>query len=113
MVPNELANTLPRGRWKQAGVQEIDARNLIAELRRTGQGIPNPGQFIPEEREEILSQIDDENLWWRLSLHTRTDDTPVTAVGDLVYLAPEWGGPRRPPARQGHPHQAGPGAQGY
>ncbi|MBP6582565.1 MAG: hypothetical protein KA204_03705 [Chromatiaceae bacterium] len=96
LVPNELADTLPRGRWKQAGVQEIDARNLIAELRRTGQGIPNPGQFIPEEREEILSQIDDENLWWRLSLHTRTDDTPVTAVGDLVYLAPEWGAPDDP-----------------
>jgi hypothetical protein len=96
LVPNELADTLPRGRWKQAGVQEIDARNLIAELSRTGQGIPNPEQFIPEEREEILSQIDDEKLWRRLPLHTRTDDTPVTAVGDLVYLAPEWGAPDDP-----------------
>ena len=96
LVPDDLANTLPRVRWDTARVREIDARNLILDLRRPTQGIPRPADLSREEREEILSQIEHEDLWRRLPLHTCLDDKPVTALGDLVYLAPESGAPDDP-----------------
>ena len=88
-VPEALAETLPRTRWKPANVAEIDARPLIDELRTTGQDIEAPEQLSVEEREEILSGVKDEDLWRRLPLHTTLDGDPVAADGKRVYLAPQ------------------------
>lgn len=89
LVPDELADTLPRGRWDAAGVREIDADNLIEELRRTGPRVPAPRRFTRQEREEILSRIDDEELWRSLPLHSRLDGESDIASRNLTYLAPD------------------------
>ena len=86
-VPEELAATLPRARWTQANIAEIDVPTLIAELRTSSHDIEAPERFAVEEREEILSRIDDEDLWRRTPLHTTLDGTPVSATGERLYLA--------------------------
>ena len=88
-VPEALAETLPRTRWKPANIAEIDAQTLIDELRTKGRDIKAPEQFSVEEREEILSRIKDKDLWRRLPLHTTLDGDPVAADGKRVYLAPQ------------------------
>ena len=90
-VPEELAATLPRARWKQANIAEIDVRTLIDELRATSQDIEASEQFTVEEREEILSRIEDEDLWRRMPLHTTLDGIPVSAKGERLYLATKAG----------------------
>ena len=90
-VPEELAATLPRARWKQANIAEIDVRTLIDELRTTSQDIEASEQFTVEEREEILSRIEDEDLWRRMPLHTTLDGIPVSAKGERLYLATKAG----------------------
>ena len=87
-VPEELVNTIPGARWSSANITEIDARTLIDELHGTGQGIKAPEEFTVEERDEILSRIEDKDLWQRLPLHTTLGGDPVSAVGQRVYLAP-------------------------
>ena len=86
-VSEELANTIPRNRWSLANIAEIDARTLLDELRTSGQGIKAPGSFTIEERDEILSRIEHEDLWQRLPLHTTLAREPVSAAGERVYLA--------------------------
>lgn len=88
LISNELANTVPRTRWTGLSVHEIDARSLIDELTRTGADIPIPTDFSLAEREEILSKIEDQNLWQRLSLHTTVTGQLVSAHNPQVYLAP-------------------------
>ena len=58
LVPEDLAGTLPRVRWTQADIAEIDAPTLIQEL--PGKDIDTPEEFTVEERDEILSRIKDE-----------------------------------------------------
>ena len=87
-IPETLADAVPRNRWTQANIVEIDARTLIDALRKTGQDIEVPEEFSEEEREEILSQIDHEELWLRLPLHTALNRELVSAAGQQVYLAP-------------------------
>ena len=86
-VPEELAATLPRAQWRRANIAEIDVPTLIDELRTTSQDIEAPEQFSVEEREEILSRIEDEDLWRRMPLHTTLDGIPVSATGERIYLA--------------------------
>ncbi len=95
----ELADAfaVPRTRWSGLGVHEIDARNLTAELARTGAGIPSPTAFGPAEREEILSKIEDQSLWQRLPLHTTiTGDLVSADDNQRVYLAPQDGAANDP-----------------
>ena len=87
LIPEELADALPRNRWTQANIAEIDAKTLVDEMGRTGQAIEEPEAFSVEERGEILSRIENEDLWRRLPLHTTVDDRPVSAT-EGVYLAP-------------------------
>ena len=87
-IPDELADTIPRGRWSDADISEIDARSLVDELHRTDRGVEAPHEFSIEERDEILSRIEDEDLWRRLPLHTAVGGDPVSADHDRVYLAP-------------------------
>ncbi len=93
LIPDSLANTVPRGRWSNANIAEVDAQTLIAELRKTGQTIETSEAFSADERDEILSRIEDKDLWLRLPLHTAVDGRPVPA-SENVYLAP----PPPPPA---------------
>ncbi len=86
-VPDELAATIPRARWKQVNIAEIDGRTLIEELRATGREIAAPERFTMQEREEILSGIEDEDLWRRMPLHTTLDGVPVSATGERLYLS--------------------------
>lgn len=87
-IPEELADAVPRSRWRQANIAEIDARTLLDLLDNTVRGIEAPEEFSEEEREEILSQVDREELWLRLPLHTTVSREPDSAAGELVYLAP-------------------------
>lgn len=96
LVDPELANTIPRSRWRDADVAEVDARTLIEELRSTGQCIDALEEFSVDERDEILSRIEDEDLWLRLRLHTTLEGTPVSAAHERVYLAPRTGGDEDP-----------------
>ena len=96
LVDGELANTIPRNRWTGANIAEIDARTLIKELLGTGRGIDEPEVFSVEERDEILSCIEDEELWRRLPLHTTLAGTSVSEAREQVYLAPSAG------VRDGH-----------
>ena len=89
LVPEDLAGTIPRVRWTRADITEIDAPTLIRELR--SKGIETPEEFTVEERAEILSRIEDEDLWRRQPLHTTLDGPPVSAEGERVYLAPGTG----------------------
>ncbi|WP_295612794.1 hypothetical protein [uncultured Lamprocystis sp.] len=86
-----LADAVLRTRWPAVGAHEIDARNLLVELARSGAGIPDPIAFDLADREEILSRIEDQDLWQRLPLHTTVANTPVSARNERVYLAPEGG----------------------
>ena len=100
LVAEELANAIPRNRWNSANIVEIDARTLIDELRSTGQGIDAPEKFSVDEREEILSRIEDEDLWRRLPLHTTLDGKSVSAAHERVYVAPRTGGYEDPLTRE-------------
>ena len=100
LVDRELANTIPGSRWRNADVAEVDARTLIEELRRTSRGIDAPEEFSVDERDEILSRIEDEDLWLRLPLHTTLEGTPVSAVHERVYLAPRTEGHEDPLTRE-------------
>ena len=86
-IPEKLADAVPRSRWSQANIAEIDARTLLDDLRRTGQGIEAPQEFSEKEREEILSHIEHEDLWLRLPLHTTLGGKLVSADGERVHLA--------------------------
>ncbi len=88
LVSAELADTVPRSRWDRAEIREINA-NLIDELQRTGRDIQTPRDFSIEERDQILSQIDDEVLWKRLTLHTTYEGEPVSVAQERLYLVPE------------------------
>ncbi len=87
-VPDELADAVPRTRWEQANIDEIDAATLISELHTTRRSIEAPDRFSAEERDEILSRIKDADLWRQMPFHTTLDGTPVSANGKRVYLAP-------------------------
>ena len=100
LVDEELANAIPRNRWSSANIAEIDARTLIDELRNTGWGIDAPEKFSVDEREEILSRIEDEDLWRRLPLHTTLDGKSVSAAHERVYVAPRTGGHEDPLTRE-------------
>ena len=100
LVADELANAIPRSRWSSANIAEIDARTLIDKLRNTGQGIDAPKEFSVDERDEILSRIEDEYLWRRLSLHTTLDGEPVSAAHEGVYVATRTGGHEDPLTRE-------------
>ena len=91
LVDEELANAIPRNRWSSAKIAEIDARTLIDELRDTGRSIDAPEKFSVDGREEILSRIEDEDLWRRLPLHTTLDGKSVSAAHERVYVAPRTG----------------------
>lgn len=91
LVDEGLADAIPPSLWSKARIAEIDAQTLIDEIRRTGQGIEAPEEFSEEEREEILSRIEDEDIWRRLPLHTAVNGRPVSAAGERVYLAPDTG----------------------
>ena len=86
VIPEELANAIPRTRWSLANIAEIDARTLLDELRTSGHGIKAPERFTIEERDEILSRIEHEDLWRRLPLHTTSAGESVSAAGERVYL---------------------------
>ena len=86
LIPEELVDVLPRTRWTQARLTEIDAQTLIHELSETGQGIESPEEFPEEDREEILSHISNEDLWRRLPLHSTVDGIPVSAGSERTYL---------------------------
>lgn len=90
LIPEELANSVPRARWTMAKIAEIDSRNLLEELRCSDSvDIEKPEEFSTEERNEILSRIEDADLWRRLPFHTTVTNELVTATGESVYLAPD------------------------
>ena len=99
-IREELADTVPRSRWPQANIAEIDAWTLLDNLSKTRQEIEAPEEFSQEEREEILSHINHEDLWLRLRLHTTLDQRLVTAYDDDVYLAPDAACSEDPLARE-------------
>ena len=88
-ICEELADAIPRIRWSEAKIDEIDARPLLDDLRGTERDIEAPSKFSEEEREEILSRVKYEDLWLRLPLHTTLDRVPVTADRERIYLAPD------------------------
>jgi hypothetical protein len=94
LLDRDLAGCLPANGWPQARIKEIAPETLLGELRQ-GRGIPNAAALQVEERDEILSQISDRDLWQRLPLHTRfADEEPVTLSGPTTaYLAPATGCP--------------------
>lgn len=89
-IPPELVDAfaVPRTRWTALGVYEIEARSLADELARTGADIPMPGEFALTDREEILSKVENQYLWQRLSLHTTVTNQLTSADRPQVYLAP-------------------------
>ena len=99
-VDEELANAIPRNCWSFANIAEIDARTLIDELRNTGQDIDAPEKFSVDQRDEILSCIEDKDLWQHLPLHTTLEKTPVSAARERVYLAPRTEGHEDPLTRE-------------
>lgn len=94
LLDRGLAGCLRANRWPRDGIKEIAPETLIAELA-AGRGIPNAAEFSIAERDEILAQITDRDLWQRLPLHTRcADDGPVSVSGPTTaYLAPATGCP--------------------
>lgn len=89
LVPEELANSVPRARWSQANVAEIDSHTLIQELHSSAViDIAEPEGFSIEERDEILARIEHEDLWRQLPFHTTLGGEPIPAAGENVFLAP-------------------------
>lgn len=86
LVDGDLANAIPRSRWSDANVVEIDARALIDELQGTAWSIDAPEEFSIDERDEILSCIEDKDLWQHLPLHTTLAGRPVSVNHERVYL---------------------------
>ena len=90
LIRSELVDVVPRDRWQQVNIAEIDAETLIEMLRRERVTITKPEAFSPEDRNEILSKIQDKDrdLWCRLPLHWAVNRCLVS-VTDQVYLLDE------------------------
>jgi len=93
VIRREIAGCIPGNHWKDAGIEEIDGPALLRELQTSGRGIPRPADLVLEERDEILSLIDDRALWQRLPLHTTCLGEPVSIANVPAWLAPVEGCP--------------------
>ncbi|WP_201095975.1 hypothetical protein [Thiocystis minor] len=102
VLDRDLVGCLPSSRWPHLGIEEIEADNLIRKLQPSNQGIRNIAAFDPEDCEEILSKIHDQDLWQRLPLHTTVGDNskPVSVCSKRVYLAPKDFDPSDPLIRE-------------
>ncbi len=58
LLKEDVVETIPRKRWHDANIAEIDPETLIDELRDSGLGFGALEGFSPDEREEILSHMD-------------------------------------------------------
>ena len=85
LIHNDLVDVVPRVHWEQAKIAEIDDQTLIEMLDRKEVKIENPKAFSAEDRNEILSKIQNEVLWRRLPLHLTVDER-LTSVTESVYL---------------------------
>lgn len=80
-----LAENLPQARWGLLGIREIEPSQVIEELRRIGTSCINPEAFSNTECEEILSFVNEKQLWKDLPLHVFRDGGKGD-VRDGVYL---------------------------
>ncbi|GAM10429.1 hypothetical protein OR1_02718 [Geobacter sp. OR-1] len=65
-----LVENLPSGRWNSLGIKEIDPDEVINELSIIGSNHITSNQFTDKECDEILSSIDNMDVWLRLPFHT-------------------------------------------
>ena len=91
LVNEKLAGAIPRSRWHDANIKEFGAHILIDALHMLSDNIVLSGTISVVERNEILSHINDEELWRRVPLHTNMEGNPIAADGELVYMVPRTG----------------------
>ncbi|SEH07962.1 sacsin N-terminal ATP-binding-like domain-containing protein [Candidatus Venteria ishoeyi] len=80
-----LLELVPRGKWREIGIQEIKSQEVLQELT-TNIGSLQRDAFSPNERELILAEVQDESLWCSLPLHLTVEGRLVT-VSENTYLA--------------------------
>ena len=89
LIPDELINELPQSQLVRTRIKAINEKTLIEHLQEmydTGKSPPNLAKLSVEERDEILSCIENEDLWKWLPLHTTVKGNCVS-IKKKVYLA--------------------------
>lgn len=106
-----LAQNLPQNRWALLGISEIEPARVVEELLRIGTASIDPEAFNNGECEEILSFVNDKELWKKLPLHV-FQNGEKGAIRDNAYLyagldlPPELNGIIRIVAKRNNPQVA-------
>ncbi|SEF89806.1 sacsin N-terminal ATP-binding-like domain-containing protein [Marinobacterium lutimaris] len=89
LVQEEIADHISRGVLRTISVKGIRSDSVIEELIRRGVQSIDPNGFDQEECEEILSEVQDDELWRILPFHWTVDDLPVSAQSSHVFQVPD------------------------
>jgi hypothetical protein len=89
LVPDCLGNLLPPDLKSFLSIHLISRRAAESLLQQTGPGVLGGLELAPGEREEILQEISDANLWRLLPLHLTVDGSLV-AIDGATFLEGQW-----------------------
>lgn len=70
VLPRDLVGEIPPAGWAALGIREIEPTQVVQEITRVGVAQVQPEVFDEEERTEILSVVDDREVWRSLPFHT-------------------------------------------
>lgn len=89
LVPECLGNLLPLDLKSSLNILPISRRAAESLLQQTGPDAIGGLELAAGEREEILQEISDENLWRSLPLHLAVDGSLV-AIDEATFLEGQW-----------------------
>lgn len=85
VLPRDLVGEIPPAGWAALGIREIEPTQVVQEITRVGVAQVQPEVFDEEERTEILSVIDDREVWRSLPFHTLLAGG-TSSLGDDSFL---------------------------
>lgn len=85
VLKRSLVQNIPPVRWSSLGISEITPSKVVEEMLRIGTGSIKPDEFSKVECEEILSFVEDKDLWRKLPLHIFLNNEKG-AIWENVYL---------------------------
>jgi hypothetical protein len=88
LVDATVAESISRGNWAAMGIREIKAETIQKELAENAFLVSSldSKEFNQHACDELLSDIQDDELWLILPFHWSCHGLPVAAIGDNVYL---------------------------
>ncbi len=70
VLPRDLVGEIPPAGWTALGIREIEPAQVVQEIARVGVAHVQSETFDQEERTEILSVVDDREVWHALPFHS-------------------------------------------